>query len=271
MSLKIELSRPLVFFDLETTGTRPESDRIVEISVLKLNVDGTSQTITRLVNPGMPIPPGASEVHGITDADVAEAPQFMQLARNLYNYLENCDLAGYNLARFDVPLLVNEFRRAGLEFSLADRKIVDVYTIFCKLFPRTLSGAYEFFCGAKLEDAHSAEADTRATMEVLQGQLDKFPGLPRDVAGLAEYSDNRDPDALDSSNRFKWSGETVIVNFGKHSGRELKDIAVNEPGFLRWIIRSDFADEVKQIAEAALVGKFPERAAKAQERPDGDA
>ncbi len=261
MNFDLQLTRPLVFFDLETTGTRPESDRIVEISVLKMMPDGASETITRLINPGMPIPPGATEVHGISDADVAEAPSFSTLAHNLFAYLEGCDLAGYNLVKFDVPMLVYEFKRAGLDFDLSGRKIVDVFNIFCKLYPRTLGAAYQFFCGKNLDDAHSAEADTRATMEVLFGQMAKHPELPRDLAGLAEFSDNRNPDAIDATGRFKWSGEVVTINFGKHYGKPLAEIAANDPSFLRWIMRSDFSEEVKEIARKALAGEFPQRKA----------
>ncbi len=257
----LELTRPLVFFDLESTGTRPEFDRIVEIAILKVYPDGRRESTTRRINPGMPIPPGASKVHGIYDADVAQMPRFEALAANLFRYLEDCDLSGYNLLRFDVPLLVEEFKRAGLTFEVKDRQIVDVFNIFCKLYPRTLTAAYKFFCGGELENAHSADADTLATLEVLGGQLARHPELPRSLAELAEFSVMRDPDAVDSSNRFRWSGDEVVVNFGKNYGKPLKEIAANDPSFLRWILRSDFPAEVKKIADNALIGVFPERAA----------
>ena len=158
-----------------------------------------------------------------------------------------------------MPLLENEFKRANLDFRAGERKIVDAYAIFCKLYPRTLTAAYKFFCGKDLVDAHGAAADTAATWEVLLGELEKHPELPRELDALADYSDMSDPDAVDKSRRFKWNGDEVIVNFGKYAGRPLREIAENEPGFLRWIIKNDFPDDVREIAGNALIGKFPER------------
>ena len=255
----LKLERPLAFFDIESTGVVPQRDRIVEIAVMKIMPDGTGRTTVRRLNPGMPIPPGATAIHGITDADVADCPHFGDIAEKLFHYLDDCDLAGYNIQGFDVPLLENEFKRAGLDFDISRRRILDVYNIFCKLYPRTLTAAYKFFCGKDLEGAHGAAADTAATLEVLCGQLAKHPELPGDVAGLAEFGDMTDPDAVDRSRRFKWNGDDVIVNFGKYAGRTLRDVAENEPGFLRWIIKNDFPDDVRSIAEKALVGIFPER------------
>ena len=255
----MKLDRPLAFFDIESTGIVPQRDRIVEIAVMKIMPDGTSRTTVRRLNPGIPIPPGATAVHGITDADVADCPHFADIAEKLFRYLDDCDLAGYNIQGFDVPLLEIEFKRAGLDFRMEGRRIVDVYNIFCKLYPRTLTAAYKFFCGKELEGAHGAAADTAATLEVLLGQLAKHPELPSEVGALAEYSDMTDPDAVDRGRRFKWNGDEVIVNFGKYAGRTLRDVAENEPGFLRWIIKNDFPDDVRSIAEKALVGVFPER------------
>ncbi len=257
--MDINLSRPLVIFDIESTGVNAEHDRIVEISVLKIQPDGTSKSYTRRVNPEMPIPPSATAVHGISDADVAGCPPFAEIAPKLGEYLEDCDFGGYNLINFDVPMLEAEFRRSGIPFSMVGRQVIDVYNIFCKLYPRTLTAAYEFFCGKKLEDAHSADADTMATWEVLLGQIAKHPELPRTAAELAAFGNMQDPDALDRQRRFKWRDGDVIVNFGKNAGRLLKDIAENDPGFLRWIIRSDFPEDVKTIARDALIGKFPVR------------
>ena len=259
--MELKLERPLVVFDIESTGVNPMRDRIVELAVLKIMPDGTSQSTVRRVNPEMPIPPGATAVHGISDADVADKPPFSVIAANFARYLDDCDLGGYNLLNFDVPLLQAEFQRAAVPFSLEGRQIIDVFNIFCKLYPRTLTAAYRFFCGKDLDDAHSAAADTQATWEVLLGQLAKHPELPRDLDGLAEFSYNSDPDAVDRSRRFKWSDGVVIVNFGKNAGRALTDIAENDPGFLRWIIRSEFPEDVKKIASNALIGIFPERKA----------
>ncbi len=260
MSDKLNLSRPLVFFDIESTGVVPQRDRIVEIAVLMIKPDGSTQSHVRRLNPEMPIPPGATKIHGITDSDVADCPTFADIADKLFTYLADCDLAGYNITGFDIPVLQTEFKRAGLDFDVSDRKVVDVYNIFCKLYPRNLTAAYKFFCGKELIGAHGAAADTNATWEILLSQLEKHPQeLANDVAQLAEFSDMTDPDALDRQRRFKWDGDEVVVNFGKNTGRTLREIAQNDPGFLRWIIRSDFPDDVRKIASDALIGKFPER------------
>ena len=259
--MDLVLERPLVFFDIESTGTNPYRDRIVEIAVIKVMPDGSRQEVVRRINPSMPIPAGASAVHGIYDDDVKDAPTFDVVAQNLYNYLDNCDLAGYNIVKFDVPMLQEEFKRCGLTLSMQNRKLIDVFNIFCRLYPRNLTAAYKFFCGGDLEDAHSALADTDATVAVLLGQLAKHPELPREMAGLAEYSAARDADFIDSEGRLKFSGDEAVVNFGKNSGRRLKDLAVEDPGFLRWMLRSDFSEEVKAVIQKALQGEFPTRKA----------
>ncbi|MBE6379890.1 MAG: 3'-5' exonuclease [Lentisphaerae bacterium] len=257
--MDLVLERPLVFFDIESTGTNPYRDRIVEIAVIKVMPDGSRQEVVRRINPTIPIPAGASAVHGIYDADVADAPTFDVIAHNLYNYLDGCDLAGYNIVKFDVPMLQEEFKRCNLELNMRDRKLIDVFNIFCRLYPRNLSAAYKFFCGGDLEDAHSALADTDATVAVLLGQLAKHPELPREMAGLAEFSAARDADFVDSEGRLKFSGDEVVINFGKNSGRRLRDLANEDPGFLRWMLRSDFSDEVKNVIKNALAGSFPSR------------
>lgn len=255
----LNLSRPLVFFDIESTGVNPLRDRIVELSVIKIFPDGKDARTTRRLNPTMPIPSGASQVHGIYDADVAHAPTFAQIAVNLNNYLADCDLGGYNVHGFDIPILIEEFKRAGIVFDMKGRRVVDAFAIFTKLYPRTLTAAYKFFCGKDLEGAHGAEADTLATIEVFAGQLAKHAELPTDLDALNEFCSNRDPDAIDSQRRFKFVDGVPTVNFGKHSGRPLRELAVEEPSFLRWILRGEFSDQVKKIASDALAGKFPER------------
>ena len=259
--MELVLERPLVFFDIESTGTNPYRDRIVEIAVIKVMPDGSREDVVRRINPCMPIPAGASAVHGIYDDDVKDCPTFDVIAHNLYNYLDSCDLAGYNIVKFDVPMLQEEFKRCGLELNMRDRKLIDVFNIFCRLYPRNLSAAYKFFCDGNLEDAHSALADTDATVAVLFGQLAKHPELPREMAGLAEFSAARDADFVDSEGRLKFSGDEVVINFGKNSGRRLRDLASEDPGFLRWMLRSDFSDEVKVIIKNALAGEFPSRKA----------
>ena len=257
--MDLVLERPLVFFDIESTGTNPYRDRIVEIAVIKVMPDGSRQEVVRRINPSMPIPAGASAVHGMYDDDVKDAPTFDVVAQNLYNYLEGCDLAGYNIVKFDVPMLQEEFKRCGLTLSMQNRKLIDVFNIFCRLYPRNLTAAYKFFCGGNLEDAHSALADTDATVAVLLGQLAKHPELPRETAGLAEFSAARDADFIDSEGRLKFSGDDAVINFGKNSGRRLKDLAAEDPGFLRWMLRSDFSEDVKAVIQKALQGEFPTR------------
>ena len=263
-------TRPLVFFDLETTGTNIQNDRIVEISIVKISPDGSREVKTRRLNPEMHIPEEASAVHGIYDKDVENEPTFRQISQSLYIYLEDCDLGGYNIVKFDVPVLVKEFSRAGLQFSLENRRIVDAYNLYCKMEPRTLSAAYKRFCGKSLEDAHSAEADTLATVEVFEAELERYSAMakeemPEDV----EFAKDLDvlhklcnpviQDAVDPEGKFRWRGEEVIIGFGKNSGVPLRQIAVENPDFLRWILRADFSQEVKQIAQNALKGFFPEK------------
>ncbi len=259
MIQELKLERPLVVFDIESTGIVPTRDRIVELAVQKIYPDGQMQNTVLRLNPEMPVPPGATAIHGITDADVADCPTFGIIAEKLFRYLEDCDLAGYNITGFDIPMLESEFRRAGFEFKVENRKVVDAYHIFCKLYPRTLTAAYKFFCGKELEGAHGAAADTAATLEVLLGQLERHPELPREIGALAAFADLTGPDTVDRTRRFKWSDNEVVVNFGKNAGRTLRELAANDPGFLRWITRSDFTDEVKEIANNALLGKFPVR------------
>ena len=255
----LKLERPLVFFDIESTGLTPQRDRIVQIAIVKIFPDGKIEEASRKLNPEMPIPPAATAIHGITDADVAGSKTFQQIAEKLYNYIDNCDLAGYNITGFDIPMLEAEFKRAGINFSVDKCKIVDAYSIFCKLYPRTLTAAHQFFCGTEFKEAHDALADTKATVRVFFGQLQKHQELPRTVAELADFSNLAGADAVDRTRRFKWNNDEVVINFGKNIGRTLRDIAANDPGFLRWIIKGDFTDEVKEIANNALLGVFPTR------------
>ena len=259
MNNLLKLDRPIVFFDIESTGVLPHRDRIVEIAFIKMLPDGSSTTLVRRLNPTIPIPPGATAVHKISDEDVADCPTFVDIAPSLYQYLDNCDLAGYNLLSFDVPLLVNEFKRAGITYDIEKIKIVDVFQIFCKLFPRNLTFAYKFFCGKELEGAHGAAADTQATMEVLFSQLEKYEEVPKELTELAEYSNPEGADKLDRARRFRWLNDEVIISFGKHHGTTLKEVALTQPSFLTWMLNSDFDEDTKKIAYDALHGKFPER------------
>lgn len=244
--MKLNLERPLIFFDLETTGTNVTQDRIVELSFIKVYPDGHDESKTRRINPEMPIPPASTAVHHITDEDVKDAPTFRQVARSLMDIFEGCDIAGYNSNKFDVPLLIEEFSRAGYNFDVSGRRFVDVQNIFHKMEQRTLVAAYKFYCGKNLEDAHSALADTRATYEVLLGQLDRYPELENDVEKLAEFS--RSGRNLDLAARIVLDDKDVpVFNFGKHKGQPVKEVFRKDPSFYSWMMQGDFPKNTKDV------------------------
>lgn len=257
---EMTLEKPVVFFDLETTGTNIQNDRIVEISVVKIFPTGERESRTRRINPEMHIPEESSKIHGITDEDVVNEPTFKAVSKNFYIFLEGCDLAGYNVVKFDIPVLAREFSRAGLKFTMDGRKVIDPYVIFCKLMPRTLTAAYKYFCGKDLENAHSAEADVNATIDILEAQLKNYPEIPKDAAGINDYCGaSEEMSWIDSTGRFKWKDSEAAVGFGKNTGTTLKTIASENPGFLRWMINADFPEDAKKIAADALKGEFPEK------------
>lgn len=254
--MKLQLERPLVLFDLETTGTDVNKDRIVEISVLKVMPDGTQKSYTRRVNPQMPIPKEASDVHHITDADVANEPTFAEIAVGLANYLKGCDIAGFNSNRFDVPLLINEFNRtADVKFDTSGVKFVDVQTIYHKREPRTLSAAYRYYCGKELEGAHGAEADIKATFEVLLRQLDMYDDLPTDISGLADYTrpKSKVPEgmtAIGNTDTLCCDKSGVIYfNFGRYNGQPVEKVFAENPGMADWCCKPErtFAPEVREV------------------------
>ena len=222
--MKLNLKNPLVFFDLETTGINISRDRIVEISFLKVFPNGDEEIKSKRVNPGMPIPPESTAIHGITDEDVKDCPSFKQIARSLATQLEGCDLAGFNSNRFDVPMLAEEFLRADIDFDMGKRKFIDVQVIYHRKEPRTLAAAYKFYCDKELVDAHSAEADTRATYEILKSQLQHYPDLVNDVDALSKdygsFNNN-----VDFAGRIVYDeNQTEVFNFGKHKGKPVADI-----------------------------------------------
>lgn len=245
--MKLNLKNPLVFFDLETTGTNINSDRIVEICYLKVYPNGNEESKTMRINPGMHIPEAASAVHGIYDADVADCPTFKEVARSVANDIEGCDLAGFNSNRFDIPLLAEEFLRAEVDIDLSRRKFIDVQVIFHKMEQRTLSAAYKFYCGKNLEDAHTAEADTRATYEVLMAQLDRYPeDLQNDVNFLSDFSSfNKN---VDFAGRMVYDDQGVeVFNFGKYKGMPVVEVLKRDPGYYGWILNSDFTLNTKAM------------------------
>ena len=258
MLKNLALENPLAFIDVETTGLRPTSDRIVELSVLKIHPDGRREFKTHRINPEVPIPAHATAIHGITDADVAQEPPFHQFATGLRDFLDGCDIAGFNVIRFDLPFLETEFKKAGVEFSWKDRQLIDSQTLYHLLEPRDLQAAYAKYCGGEMETDHTAEGDAAAAVEVLDGQLGKHPELPRDVKGLCAMCYTVPDDYVDSDGKFIWSDGEVVCNFGKkHIGRRLKTIVAEDTGFLHWIVGADFSPEVKKIVGKALAGEFP--------------
>ena len=243
--MQLNLANPLVFFDLETTGVNICKDRIVEISYLKISPNGKEEGKTRRINPENPIPLEATAIHGITDEDVKDCPTFKEIAKSLASQIEGCDLAGFNSNRFDIPLLAEEFLRANVNIDLSKRKFIDVQTIFHKMEQRTLQAAYKFYCDKELDDAHSAEADTKATYEVLKAQLDRYPDLKNDMKFLSEYSSFTNN--VDFAGRMIYNdkGEEMI-NFGKYKGRLVTEVLQLDPSYYAWIIGGDFPLNTKQ-------------------------
>ena len=231
-------------------------DRIVEICVIKVQVNGDRVVKKRLINPGIPIPPEVVAIHGITDEDVKNEPSFSQVSKSFYDFLDDCDLGGFNLLKFDIPLLAEEFKRSGLTFSARDRKVVDVQRIFHKQEPRTLSAALKFYCNKEHENAHGSEADTVATIDVLEAQIEKYEDLPRTVDELDEYCNPQNPNFIDRDGKLRWHNEEVVIGFGQRSGQSLRELADGDTGYLKWILRGDFNEEVKEIVREALIGRF---------------
>ena len=251
--------RPLAIFDLETTGTDRLSDRIVEVAVLRIHPDGEIATLDQRVNPGVRIPREASEIHGISDADVASAPPFSAIAADLVAFLEGADLAGYNIRGFDLPLLGKEFERVRQPFSMEGRRVVDAQTIFFKKEPRDLAAAVRLFAGRDHARAHNALADVVATAEVLAGEIDRYPDLPKTMAGLHEFSSPAEGRFVDPDKRFMWRDGAAVFAFGEHRGKPLADVARTHSAYLEWIVRADFPAEAKKIVAAALAGTFPSK------------
>nr|WP_320120465.1 3'-5' exonuclease [uncultured Marinifilum sp.] len=244
--MNLNLKNPIAFIDLETTGINVAKDRIVEICIVKVAPNGEEEVKTFRVNPGIPIPAQSSAIHGIKDEDVKDEPTFKELGKIIAKYLEGCDLAGYNSNRFDFPLLAEEFLRADIDFDMKKRKFVDVQTIFHKMEQRTLTAAYKFYCNKELEGAHGAEADTKATYEVLKSQLDKYDNLENDIEYLATFSSqNKNAD---------FAGFIIIdekgverFNFGKNKGKTVEEVLEKQPGYYGWVMNSDFPLYTKKI------------------------
>lgn len=253
--MKLNLKNPIVFFDLETTGINIVTDRIVEISYLKVYPNGREESKTIRVNPEMPIPESSSAIHGIYDADVADCPTFKEVAKEIVKDIEGCDLAGYNSNRFDIPLLAEELLRADVDIDLMRRKFVDVQVVFHKMEQRTLAAAYKFYCDKELTNAHSAEADTKATYEVLQAQLDMYPELENDIEFLSKFT--AQTNNVDFAGRIIYNskGEEVI-NFGKYKGEKVEDVLKKDMGYYGWMMNSDFTLHTKKVLTAIKLRNF---------------
>lgn len=253
--MELKLHRPICFFDLETTGVDVVKDRIVEIAILKVFPNGNKESKTWLVNPGMPIPPQTTAIHGITDEKVANEPLFSELAPQVHAMIKDSDLGGFNSDRFDIPLLVEELLRAGIDFEMGNRVSVDVQTIFHKKEERTLSAAYKFYCNEILENAHSAEADTHATYEILKAQLDRYEDLENDMKMLSEFTTRKKSVDFAGFIALDKEGKEVFA-FGKHKGCLVEDILEKEPGYFGWIQNADFPLYTKKVLTAIKLRKL---------------
>lgn len=240
----LKLQKPLAFIDLETTGVNLGADRIVEIAIVKVTPDEKKQVKRKLINPEMPIPVASSDIHGITDEMVQNAPTFKQVANEIKQFLDSCDLAGYNSNRFDIPLLVEEFLRTGLEFDLRGRRLLDVQRIFHMMEQRTLGAAYKFYCNKTLDDAHSAEADATATWEILLAQTERYPNIGNTVEELVRFTG--EDEIVDLARRFVMENGVEVFNFGKHKGRPVADVLKAEPQYYDWMMKGDFPLHTKQ-------------------------
>ncbi len=254
---KLQLERPLVFIDIEATGISPPVDRIVELSLLKLKPEGDEEVMTFRANPGVRIPEDATAVHGIRIADVANQPPFQDFATDVGEFLRDSDLAGFNVARFDLPMLEAEMRRAGVELGRRGRSVVDVMAIYHTKERRDLPSAVRFYCKRTLEGAHSASVDARASLDVLRAQLRKYSDLPLKVDALHSVLNPGSSDWIDPEGRFVRSEGRATFNFGRHRGRALEEVAETEPSYLEWLIDQDFSSEVLDITRLALKGQFP--------------
>lgn len=261
MFSKLHLYRPLAVFDIEATGLNIRTDRIVELSIIRVSADWTEETRTWLLNPTIPIPLESTAIHGITDADVADCPTFLDVVDEIDTFLADCDLAGFNLIHFDIPMLQEEFLRCGRELDVDSRRVLDAQRIYHAMEPRDLSAALKFFCGREHMDAHGAEADARATLDVIKGEFEKYSeaveDFPSDMEAVDRRFNARDPLNADRAGRIRWINGELCVNFGKKKGTPLRQLHDEDPGFLKWMVKSDFPFDTRQLAADALEGRYP--------------
>jgi DNA polymerase-3 subunit epsilon len=253
----IKLDRPLAVFDIEATGLNARTDKIIELSVIRIETNGARSSQTWLLNPGCPIPIETIAIHGIDDDMVKDCPKFEDVADEIFHYFEDCDLAGFGMGRLDIPILEEEFLRCNLKFNPNERRQFDAQRIFHKKEPRDLSAAMRFYCNEELTDAHGAEADTEATLRVLEGEFAKYEDLPTDPEQLDRLINDRDPFMLDRDGRLRWLDGEITINFGKKKGLRLRDLIIDEPSFIKWMLRGDFGHDTKEILKNAMEGKWP--------------
>ncbi len=261
MSL-LQLQRPLVVFDIESTGTDPSSDYIIDLAVIRLEPDGSRSAREFRFKPGKPIPPSATAIHGITDDDVRSAPAFNDRVDEVDHWFRDADLAGFNISRFDVPMLATEYQRAGRKFVLKGRRLVDAQRIFHIKEPRTLSAAAKFYVGVEHTGAHGALADAEMTLRVLERQLERYDDLPRAIAELSEWCFPPNPNAADLEGKLRWNAEGELeFAFGRYQGRTLRELVERDEGrrYLEWMLRQEFAEDVKELVRDALAGRFRPR------------
>ena len=258
MKFPIKLDRPLIVFDIEATGTSARADRIIELAAIRIDPNGTEVQGYWLLNPSVPIPEESIAIHGITDEAVKDCPTFKDKALEILLFFGEADLAGFNDGRFDIPMLAEEFMRAGIFFDADRRRLLDAQRIFHTKEPRDLTAALKFYCGNEHTDAHGAEADARATLNVILGQFERYPDLPQDMDALDRTFNPLDPLNADRVGRLRWVDGELIVNFGKKKGAKLRELARTDPGFLKWIMKNDFPQDTRQICENALRGILPE-------------
>lgn len=254
----VKLDRPLIVFDIEATGTSPRADRIIELAAIRIEPDGSEVDGYWLLNPEMVIPEDSIAIHGITNDIVKECPTFKAKALEILTFFGEADLAGFNAGRFDIPMLAEEFSRAGIIFDPDRRRLLDAQRIFHTREPRDLTAALKFYCGDVHADAHGAEADVRATLNVLLGQFKRYPDLPTDMETLDKTFNPTDPFNADRSGRLRWVDGELTVNFGKKKGFKVRDLVMDDPGFLKWIIKNDFPQDTRQICDNALKGVYPQ-------------
>ncbi|MBI5202901.1 MAG: 3'-5' exonuclease [Elusimicrobia bacterium] len=271
MSLKLE--RPMVFVDLEATGVDVQRDRIVQIACVRLSPDDSRESFESLVDPEMRIPAESSAIHGIRDADVRGKPTFKELAPKIIGFFGDADFGGFGICRFDLPMLAAEFKRAGLNYDFSSRRSVDAMLIFHRMEPRSLSAALQFYCGKTLENAHNAQADAEASLDVLLAQIERYGAratapLPGDVQGLHEWCNAPDPRCVDSKGKFVWRHGVATFNFGKHQTHSLEEVVKLDRSYLEWLIKAESTSpEVAEITKKALAGIFPRQAPKAGSSP----